>query len=398
MERLRGHPRHPSAMPHTHAKSRQTNPSRCDVTQASLSVKRTSYLNGRQPSPARRSPASASATRQQRPKTAVAGRRRHPPDNRCSTGNYNSNDYGNDNNPLLSHLEREFLFGAGAAKGVAAAAAGQKDEACPAPSLRKTTLGRLLQRSAGSSSSLPMSTAGDLPQHASALSESGSAASLYRRPLSAGSNGGRCADDRPRRRKRPGRGVFFNSRPSSSRGGGNAALLGKARTRPSSAAPGGGRRRRERPSFSAAAGDLPSKPDGKHGHPDRLRPNSSAYRGNKISVDGSTAVRNPANHGAAVTCAHRGGTRPSEGSAAAAVAAVPAVPGLTTRKPSLKVHQVLEATIKAAIGVVSPREQFVNARKTIAEMKKINTKDSTGDILLTTQVGPAFIMKPTPCT
>lgn len=366
------------------------------MTQASLSVKRTSYLNGRQPSPARRSPASPSTTRQ-RPKTAVAGRRRHPPDNRGRTGNCSGNDSGNDNNPLLSHLEREFLFGAGAAKGVAArAVAGDQGEACPAPSLRKTTLGRLLQRSVGSSSSLPTSTAGDLSHHASVLSESSSSASpLYRRPMSAGSNGGPCADGHPRRRGKPGRGVCFNNRPSSSRGSGNAAVLGKARTRPSSAAPGGGRRRRERSPFSAAAGDLPSQLEGKHRHSGRSRPNSSAYRGNKIWVGGTAAGRSPANHGGAATCAHVGGTGPPEGSAAAAVAVAT---GLSTRKPSLNVHQVLEATIKAAIGVVSPREQFVNARNTIAEMKKINTKDSTGDILLSTQVSPAFTMTPTPCT
>lgn len=56
------------------------------------------------------------------------------------------------------------------------------------------------------------------------------------------------------------------------------------------------------------------------------------------------------------------------------------------RKTALNLHQALEETMKAAIGVVSPLEQFVQARNTIAEMKKINTKDSTGDILQTTQV------------
>lgn len=353
------------------------------MTQASLSVKRTSYLNARPPNPARRSPPSPPASRQ-RPKTAVAGRRRHPQDNRGPTGNCSNND--NDNNPLLSHLEREFLFGPGAAKGVAARTAGaaDQDQICLAPSLRKTTLGRLLQSSAGSSSSpsLSTSTGGDPPYHAPPLSGSSSASSLYRRPLSAGSDGGPRADDHAtssRRRRKLGRSVCFNNRPASSRGS-NASVLGKPRTRPSSAAPGGGRRRREPPPFSAAAGDLPSHLDGKHRHPDRSRLNSSAYRGGKVSVGGTATVQSPANHGAAAaTRTREGGTGPSEGTAAA-------VTGCTTRKPPLNVHQALEATIKAAIGVVSPREQFVNARRTIAEMKKINTKDSTGDILLTTQV------------
>ncbi len=61
-------------------------------------------------------------------------------------------------------------------------------------------------------------------------------------------------------------------------------------------------------------------------------------------------------------------------------------PGGGDRKTVLNLQQALEETMKAAIGVVSPLEQFVQARNTIAEMKNINTKDSTGDILRTTQV------------
>ncbi|CAN0388563.1 unnamed protein product [Ectocarpus sp. 8 AP-2014] len=51
----------------------------------------------------------------------------------------------------------------------------------------------------------------------------------------------------------------------------------------------------------------------------------------------------------------------------------------------MNARQALEATIREAVDTVSPVEQFVNARKTIADMKQINTKDSTGDILLSTQ-------------
>eukprot|EP00903_Cladosiphon_okamuranus_P016562 g15279.t1 len=347
-----------------------------EALQASLSVKRTSYLNARQPSPARRSPPSPPAARQ-RPKTALADRRRHPPRKRGPTGN--------DNNLLLSHLEREFLFGAGAAKAVAVrtASAAHQGQVGPAPSMRKTTLGRLLRHSAGSSSSpsLPTTSVGDPQHHASPLSESSSASSLYRRPLSADSNGGCRADDHTNnrsRRRKLGRSLCCNNRPSSSRSG-NAAVLARARTRPSSAAPGSGRRRTEPPPFSAAAGNLPSHLDGYHRHPDRSLLKSSAFRTSTISVGGTAAVRSPANHDAAEAmhaCEAEKGS--SEGTAAAAT-------GRTGRKPPLNVHQALEATIKAAIGVVSPREQFVNARRTIAEMKKINTKDSTGDILLSTQ-------------
>ena len=333
----------------------------------------------------------------------MAGRRRLPPDKRGpTTGHYgnsnsdndNDDDNDNDNNhsstPLLSQLEREFLFGAGAAKRVAAdrsTAGADQDEVCNAPSMRKTTLGRLLRRSA--SSSLPTTTS-TAPHHASPLSESSSVSSLFRRPLSAGGNGGPRADDHAtgRRRRKPGRSVCFNNnRPSSSRGE-NAAVFGKARIRPASASAGSGRRRRGSPPFSAAAaaaGDLPcTQPDGVHRHPDRGRLSSSPYNrdNNNVRAGGAaSAARSLASPGAAAaTRARERETGLSEGTAAAAAT------GRVTRKPSLNIHQALEATIKAAIGVVSPREQFVNARRTIAEMKKINTKDSTGDMLLTTQV------------
>lgn len=55
-------------------------------------------------------------------------------------------------------------------------------------------------------------------------------------------------------------------------------------------------------------------------------------------------------------------------------------------RPEMNVHQALKATLQTAAGSVTPRTQFVGARKLIAEMKQINTKDSIGDILLTTQV------------
>lgn len=372
----------PSERDTAHAK--QVNcplPLRGVIPQASLSVKRTSYLSARQPGSARRSPSPSPATRQ-RPKTAAAGRRRHPPDKRGPAGEYNNSD--NDNGPLLNHLEREFLFGAGTAAGAAAKAAADQDEACRAPSLRRTTLGRLLQRSTASSSSLPTSSAGVPQHHASVLPESSSASSLYRRPLSAGSTSGPCAaDDHARRRRRLGRGICIHYSSRSSSRGGSTAVSAKVRTRPSSAAPDSGRRRRQRSELSTAASDFPFQLDGKRRHPDRSRMNPSAHRDQKIRVGGTAVARGPASHGGAATRAHDGGTGLSEGSAAAATATAT---GRMARQPSLNIHQALEATIKAAIGAVSPREQFVNARKTIATMKIINNKDTTGDILLSTQV------------
>lgn len=148
--------------------------------------------------------------------------------------------------------------------------------------------------------------------------------------------------------------------------------MARARVRPSSAAPGGGCRKREKPSliYSNLEGDGPSsRRDGRNQRQtDRDRGISSAL-GYHDKQGGGTAN--------AAACEARLGL--SEGSDARAG-------DVAGRKPAMNVHQALEATMKAAIGVVPPLEQFMQARSTIAEMKKINTKDSTGDILQTTQV------------
>ncbi|CAM9174740.1 unnamed protein product [Discosporangium mesarthrocarpum] len=54
--------------------------------------------------------------------------------------------------------------------------------------------------------------------------------------------------------------------------------------------------------------------------------------------------------------------------------------------PGTSVHQALRDTLVAAGGTVSPAEQLENTRRLIAGMKRINTKDSTGDLLANTQV------------
>lgn len=52
----------------------------------------------------------------------------------------------------------------------------------------------------------------------------------------------------------------------------------------------------------------------------------------------------------------------------------------------MNVHEALKATLQATAGSVSPRAQFASTRKLITVMKKINTKDSAGDLLSTIQV------------
>lgn len=354
-----------------------------------MSVKRTSYLSSRQARSARGSSPPTPAARQ-RPKTAsTASRRCRPPDKRGPAGSKtkskNSKNNKKNNKPLLSRQETEFLFGRGAAT--------TDDDEVPqrAPSLRQTTLGRMLLRSSGSP--LATSCTSNLRRRAppASLSESDSASFLYRRPLSADSC---CSGRTTRRRKRTVRGLGKNginisgtsapSKPTSTcAGGGKAAVTAVARTRnrPSSAAPGDGCRGTWRPSLSTAAADnLPaSQLDSEH-HPNTSRTSRNHMRGGENTVVRKFSARSHSDRGEATACTtHDGGSGLTDGGATTS--------GRVGGQPAMTVHQALEATIKAATDAVSPLDQFVNARKTIAEMKNINTKDSTGDVLLSTQVG-----------
>ncbi|CAN0464621.1 unnamed protein product [Ectocarpus sp. 12 AP-2014] len=402
-----------------------------EALQASMSVKRTRYLNSRKPRAARWSPrdrdlplgprgqpsASRAASRsgapppaavRQRPKTAVAKNRRHRPYNsRGHAGNTNKG------NPLLNRRETEFLFGAGTAPEVAAAAvaatAAEEDDdddvSRRAPSLRKTTLGRMLRRS--SASSFSPSNGGDARQRNNRpkLSEcsSSSASSLYRRPLSAGNacSGFLFLEDGKRR---AGRGTAQAIDHDTScakhtlgavpRAGKHAAVAQaaatRARRRPSSAAPGNGcSRRRDRPSSPSQTS---SHHYGRHQETaggdrtrTRTRRDSPSSRqndtgGGQIPAARSSLARTRGDH-------HEAAAVASQGCGNQGVGTTPAAGGRAGREPAamMNARQALEATIREAVDTVSPVEQFVNARKTIADMKQINTKDSTGDILLSTQ-------------
>ncbi|CAM9168208.1 unnamed protein product [Ectocarpus fasciculatus] len=397
-----------------------------------MSVKRTRYLNARKPRAARWSPrdhdlplgrrgqpstpraasrsgAPPPAAVRQRPKTAVAKNRRHRPQNsRGHAGNANGN-------PLLNRLETEFLFGAGTAPEVAAAAAAvaaaaeddDDDVSRRAPSLRKTTLGRMLRRS--SAASFSPSNGGDVSRRnvRPELSEcSSSASSLYLWPLSAGNacSGSFFLEDGRRRMGRGTAQAIDDDTSCTKRTPGAVPRAGKqaaaaqaaatrARRRPSSAAPGNGcSRRRDRPSSSPSQASSPHY--GKHhqtgggggGGRSRTRRDSPSSR-----KGGGGGGQNPA---ARSSSARRRGDRHEAAAAAASqrcgdqgVGASPAAGERAGWEPAamMNARQALEATIREAVDTVSPVEQFVNARKTIADMKQINTKDSTGDILLSTQ-------------
>ncbi|CAM9822166.1 unnamed protein product, partial [Scytosiphon promiscuus] len=374
-----------------------------ETLQASMSVKRTSYLNARQPRAARWSPRDpdlcpgrtqrrssprrvpcsvrpALGTVRPRPKTAVPTSRQRGSLEQPRFFGHGGSNKGN-GKPLLSRREAEFLFGEKA--GTCTTAVGEDDASCQTPSLRATTLGRMLRRSSVSSFATS-DGAGDSRNHArSSLSGCSSASSLYRRPLSADDGGRRNGhpregSGRARRRGERGSGVRFegccSSKPRSrrkacSRGkaAGPATAVAWAKRGPRSAAPDSCRRGGERPSSS---GEHPAR----HGNE-----NPAAW-----NREGS-GQKNMAKKSAARWC----------GDGVGEVAMVdgygeqlelPAEAREGTSAPSaMNARQALEATIKAAIDVVPPLEQFVSARKTIADMKRINTKDSTGETLVTTQ-------------
>lgn len=375
-----------------------------------MSVKRRSYLNARQPRAARWSPRDPdlcpgrkqqrssprralrsvqppSATVRQRPKTAVPmNRQRRLAGKSGFTGSGGST---NPNGPLLNRREAEFVFGDTAA----ATPAGEDDVSNRPPSLRTTTLGRMLRRSsassfAGSSSS---NTGDDSRNHtrSALLSGCSSTSSLFRRPLSAGDSSGRRIghpfrdnSNSTRRKKEKELEVKFKGIPSSSskprsgtQGGAGVKATGmatavaqRAKTRPRSAAPDSCRQRGERPSSPFE-------------HEDRDRNDRSTVIGDREGSGGRMF--------AAKAAARRRGGRTTTTNGCGGGAELPEEAGERVRSPSaMNARQALEATIKEAIGVVPPLEQFVSARETIAEMKRINTKDSTGETLLTTQVGP----------
>ncbi|CAN0114406.1 unnamed protein product [Hapterophycus canaliculatus] len=352
-----------------------------------MSVKRTSYLNARQPRAVRWSPRDLdlfpgrthrhssprralcsvqppSATVRQRPKTAVPLNRPGGLGSGRSIDNGNGN--GNDR-PLLSSREAAFLFGGQAATG--ATAAGKDGVSHQTPSLRTTTLGRMLRRSSASALATSSSAGDSRTDARPALSECSSASSLYRRPLSADDGGRRShyplGDSGCARRRKEVKVKGSSSSPKLNprtkacfrdKATGTATAVARVKRRPRSAAPSSCRRGGDRPSL------LSEYARGYRNEISSAR--NSEGSGGKTSVAKTSAMINGCREGSGL---------PEE------------TGGRTSEPPAMNARQALEATIKAAIDVVPPLEQFVSARKTIAEMKEINTKDSTGDTLITTQ-------------
>lgn len=316
-----------------------------------MSVKRTSYLRTRRPRAVRWSPRykdngwhpkPVSKKERENPAKAAAGSVRQRP---LTAGPRRRGPrlqvVGSSSTPLFNSAEQAFLF-----EEASDEAASQQP-----PSLRQTTLGRMLSRAASvtDSSSLGRSSEySNSPSH---------------RPSSAGADpwcGGSGA----------GSGGSYKQNQNSTTGGKTA------RSRPSSADPAS--RRRTAPATRSRTGN-PSK-----------ELNTSRYAGGDGSLTSGGVSPSPKQRG--YTLAPNSSARDH----VRFVERATYVTGEADREQGKSrergitrdrnVHKALEEVMKAAIGSVSPREQFVNARNTIAEMKQINTKDSTGDILLTTQV------------
>ena len=319
--------------------------------QASTPVRRTSYLRSREPRAPRWAPrdggvwlakplskrgATAQSPVQQRPHTAA--NRRRASANKLEPPSYT---------PLLSGPEVEFLFGK--------ANQGTSSAQQPPPSLRKTTLSRLLQRTASSN------TDGHGMQQ---TSEHGSGSPCCRRSSSAEASllydsGGKQGRDEFKpdwnvasvgQTKEAPRTSSANG--SGGRGGRPSSAKGRSLDR-SSAVPGGRKQQ-----AGCRISRTPSEEIAEPKHRDNVLAANVSAR-NHLVRGGSDTARTLL----------EGGKARDQGS-----------------RPAVSLNQALDATLAEVIGTVSPLEQFVNARKTVAEMKMINTKDSTGDILVSTQV------------
>ena len=322
-----------------------------------MTIRRTSYLRSRQPRAARWAPheadgwhsrpfpkrgaqvptGTAQAPARQRPHTATT--RRRAPANGLDSSSFT---------PLLSGPEVEFLFG----KTDRGATTNQ-----PPPSLRKTTLGRLLRRTTSSNTDENL-----LRQ----TTEDGSPYS--RRPTSAET----CLLSGSGRRDRGGFKPAWDA---------ISVAKKKVTPRPSTAATKGGRGRPSSAKEGSMAGSTAGLPDG------RKKRTSTDSRTPGTPRTSSKEIAEPKSRDTVLTT--NSSARNHLASGRGVTARTP-LEGFTARergnRPAMSLNQALDATLAETIGTVSPLEQFVNARKTVAEMKQINTKDSTGDILLCTQV------------
>lgn len=412
----------------------------CEAAQASKSIKRKSYLRGSRPCPAKWFPrdadvrnlaprdpledgssvarpekslsstkcklaGSANMKRQQRPQTAGCQRRKGPP--LAVLG-------GSTSTPLLTRTERDFVFGPTSPSGplraaarAAALGATDEDEAASFrhPSARQTTLGRMLRRAASAAASETTATTitllGRLQQKRQSWqqqqetpcrdNDDGNSRLLSPSSSSSAIVGGRTADNSSY--NNVGRYAAEIKKLSGSR---------TVKTRPPSAAPGSHRNRlsstKDLASSSVPAEESPCvniAGGGVHEVGSQSWETSDASCG-KGGVDIVLREKGPC---LVVTSARRafdvemlapGSGRPKgdlgvergDKSRGVDVRGV----GADKSGQEMNVRQALKAAINSATGSVTPRGQFASARKLIAELKQINMKDSTRDVLLTTQV------------
>lgn len=317
-------------------------------SQASMSLKRTSYLKSRRPRAVgwrrhetnfpRVRPYSSRRRREGTPRSRTTATDEHQSQLSMAAAErrgLSRRFKGSLSTPLLSDAEAAFVFGT------------QEDEVPTekSPSLRQTTLGRMLRRAA-----LLSAVAASSPR-----SDASENSSLYgHRPSTAD-----------------------KTRGAGSRGGGNrgeasldhAFRVISGLAEPPSAATVGQEpfsTRRTRSSATAATHRRkrgPHAESSRHGTPIMISPFSER----ETSTIAKKKSPKDRFYGGKGTDTPRRTDRES-----------------TVRKRLPRsVHKALEAALLAASvdTAVSPQEQFVNARKTIADMKRLNTRDSVGDLL-----------------
>lgn len=319
--------------------------------QARMSLKRTSYLKSRRPQAvswrrhetnfSRAKPCSCRRRIEGAPRstTTTGEHQRQPPSTGAKPRGPTCRFKGSLSTPLLSAAEAAFVLGT------------KEDEVLTekSPSLRQTTLGRMLRRAASLSTVAASSPRSDASEHSILRGHHPSdAEKISGARLSGGGNRGERLLDNPLRVKS----VFARPPSAAPVGQEPSSTAVRMRTRSSAvAAAAAATRHRERG---------PHAESPRHETPIMISPFSER--------EASIIATKDRFHGEQGTDSPRRTNKES---------------AVRKRLPR-SVHKALEAALLAASvdTAVSPREQFVSARKIIADMKRLNTRDSVGDLLI----------------
>lgn len=313
--------------------------------QATRAVRRTSYLRGRRPRAARWLPRDTTAWHSS-PRAPPGGERPATPCQEPGARGSHSTAGSQRGSPTAPDRTRTQLSSRPDSLPLPGGSCDVQESHRGPPSERQTTLGRMLQRRESASAAAAAADAVDLSRSRGATNPV--------RPSTAGARGESARDDRPMR----------------SAGAGQRA----ARTRPVAGAAAGPEGRIDR---SSAAGPRTLAPGEKTQSLEAPRTASwtspRPWPGEEGGLEAAGPRRRDSHGRERVTRARMRG-QGGGGSHSHGV------------EPDAPVHRALEMALEATGGSAASGEQLTDARKLIRDMKKVNTRDNTGELLLTTQV------------